>query len=149
VVYRSTQHLSDADLRAMALFLKQLPQSVAVAPQDEKPPVRDPSRMERGAKVYDQQCAQCHGDNGEGAAGAYPALAGNRAVTMKSTANLVRVVVSGGYLPSTAGNPRPYGMPPFSQVLSDTDIAAVLSHIRGSWGNNAPEVVPIDVLRYR
>jgi mono/diheme cytochrome c family protein len=149
VVYRSTQHLSDADLRAMALFLKQLPQRVAVAPEDEKPPVRDPSRMERGAKVYDQQCAQCHGDRGQGAAGAYPALAGNRAVTMKSTANLVRVVVSGGYLPSTAGNPRPYGMPPFSQVLSDTDIAAVLSHIRGSWGNNAPEVVPIDVLRYR
>lgn len=33
---------------------------------------------------------------------------------MEVPANLIRVVLSGGYLPATAGNPRPYGMPPFS-----------------------------------
>jgi len=159
VVFRSTQYLAEPDLRAMALFLKQLPQSELPPPPDkdprkkqedkDKPPARDPSLMARGGKLYEKHCAQCHGDRGEGAPGAYPALDGNRAVTMKSTANLVRVVVSGGYLPCTAGNPRPYGMPPFSQTLDDVDIAAVLSFVRGAWSNDAPVVVPLEVMRYR
>jgi mono/diheme cytochrome c family protein len=61
----------------------------------------------------------------------------------------VRAVISGGYPPSTAGNPRPYGMPPFGQVLDDRQIAAVLSHVRASWGNDAPAVTTLEVLQYR
>lgn len=148
VVYRSTQHLSEADLRAMAVFLQQLP-STQRPVEDELPPRRDPTLMALGGRVYEQHCAQCHGERGEGIARAYPPLAGNRAVTMTVPANLIRVVVSGGYLPSTAGNPRPYGMPPFRQVLNDTEIAAVLSFVRGSWGNQAAPVSQFDVLRYR
>jgi mono/diheme cytochrome c family protein len=148
VVYRSTQHLSAADLRAMAVFLKQLPPGQAPE-ADESPPRRDPTLMTLGGRVYEQHCAQCHGERGEGIAGAYPPLAGNRAVTMAVPANLIRVVVSGGYLPSTAGNPRPYGMPPFRQTLNDGEIAAVLSFVRGSWGNQAAAVSQFDVLRYR
>jgi hypothetical protein len=53
------------------------------------------------------------------------------------TANLVQVVLGGGFAPSTAGNPRPFGMPPFATVLSDEDVAGVISHIRASWGNHA------------
>lgn len=68
---------------------------------------------------------------------------------MKATANIVRVVVTGGYLPSTAGNPRPYGMPPFGQILDDVQIASVLSYVRASCGNEAPAVQPIDVLQNR
>ncbi len=64
--------------------------------------------------------------SGEGAPGIYPALAGNRAVTLVSPANLVRVVLEGGFAPSTTGNPRPCGMPPFATVLSAADTAAVL-----------------------
>jgi mono/diheme cytochrome c family protein len=82
---------------------------------------------ERGAKLYENHCAQCHGQRGEGIAGAYPALAGNRAVTMPVTANLVQVVLNGGFAPATAGNPRPFGMPPYATFLSDADVAAVLS----------------------
>ena len=80
---------------------------------------------------------------------AYPALAGNRAVTMPQTANLVQVVLNGGYPPSTAGNPRPFGMPPFVLLLNDDDIAAVLTHIRSAWGNQAATVSPLDVNRIR
>ena len=146
VVYRSTQHLNAADLQAMAVFLRELPQ---VKPIERDLTKRDQTQMPRGGQIYDKHCAQCHGDKGQGVRGAYPALAGNRAVVLDSPANLVRAVVHGGYLPSTHGNPRPYGMPPFSQVLDDNDIAAVLTYIRGSWGNLAPVVVPLDVLRYR
>ena len=59
---------------------------------------------------------------------------------MDSAVNLVQVVRHGGFLPATAGNPRPYGMPPFGHVLDDADIAAVLTYVRGSWGNDAAPV---------
>jgi mono/diheme cytochrome c family protein len=147
VVYRSTQYLMPADLQAMAVFLQQLPQSPPPEPREKIK--RDPTLMQRGARLYEDHCAQCHGKQGQGALRAYPPLAGNRAVTMDTPANLIRVVVNGGYLPSTAGNPRPYGMPPFSYRFDDTEIAEVLSFIRGSWGNDAPTVSALDVLHYR
>jgi mono/diheme cytochrome c family protein len=103
--------------------------------------------MERGARTYDQRCAYCHGDAGQGAEGAYPPLAGNRAVLMASTANLVQVLRHGGYLPATAGNPRPYGMPPFGQVLDDNGFAEVLTYIRASWGNDAPAVARGQIMK--
>ncbi|MGZ5276277.1 MAG: c-type cytochrome, partial [Caldimonas sp.] len=86
---------------------------------------------------------------GEGVPGAYPALAGSRAVTMRSTANLVHIVLEGGFPPSTAGNPRPYGMPPFATVLQDADVAELLSYVRSSWGNRAAALSPLEVSRAR
>jgi mono/diheme cytochrome c family protein len=149
VVFRSTQYLSEDDLRAMAVFLKALPQGPLPPSGNEgQTPLSEDVRA-RGSKIYDERCASCHGDNGEGAPGAYPALAGNRAVTMSVAANPVRVVLSGGYLPATAGNPRPYGMPPFAHVLSDEDIAAVVSYIRNAWGNSAEPVSQLQVMKSR
>jgi mono/diheme cytochrome c family protein len=40
-------------------------------------------------------------------------------------------------------------MPPFAQTLSDDDIAALLTHLRGSWGNRAAAVSSVQVNRYR
>jgi mono/diheme cytochrome c family protein len=147
VVRQSTQHLSDSDLRAMAVYLKSLPPSPK-ASRPEPVPV-PPEVAERGAKIYRDRCAQCHGDKGEGVAGAYPALAGNRDVNMPVTANLVQIVLGGAFAPATAGNPRPFGMPPFATMLSDRDVAAVLSHIRNSWGNNAGAVSELAVAQQR
>ena len=59
------------------------------------------------------------------------------------------IVLHGGYLPATAGNPQPYGMPPFRQSLSDDDVADVLSFIREAWGNGAPPVDIVSVHRAR
>jgi len=144
VVMRSTQYLSEPDLQAMAVYLQHLPATEPAAPPEApavvKPFRRDAGVMARGSKVYDQQCAYCHGAEGQGAVGAYPPLAGNRAVNMASVVNLLQIVRHGGFVPATQGNPRPYGMPPFGHVLDDSDIAAVLSYVRGSWGNNADMV---------
>ena len=147
VVYRSTQHLTDEDLRAMAAFLKALPHAQSTASPDT-PGMTEGART-RGARIYEEHCAQCHGDRGEGAPGAYPALAANRAVTMDVPANVIRAVLSGGYLPATAGNPRPYGMPPFAHVLGDAEIADVVTFIRGSWGNGAGPVSQLQVMKSR
>jgi mono/diheme cytochrome c family protein len=159
VVYRSTQYLAEDDLRAMAVYLKALPQSVEsddegwlswfTSGRKKDEPAGAREVRARGADIYERSCADCHGKNGEGAAQAYPPLAANRAVTMKIPTNLIRVVLSGGYLPATAGNPRPYGMPPFAHVLSDADIAAVVTYIRASWGNTAPAVSQLQVMRLR
>ena len=149
VVFRSTQHLSEADLAAMAGYLKDLPDvPKADEPARSSAPIRrDAGTMARGGKIYDQRCAYCHGDQGQGAAGAYPPLAGNRAVNMSPPTNLIQVVSHGGFLPSTAGNPRPYGMPPFGQVLDAAEVAAVLTYIRGSWGNDSAPVTQLDTMR--
>ena len=147
VVQQSTQYLTRQDLTAMATYLQALPQTPGQTARNM--PGDTPRNAQRGAKLYDQHCAQCHGAQGQGVAGAYPALAGNRAVTMASTANLVHAVRNGGFAPATAGNPRPFGMPPFVLVLNDVDIAAVLTHIRASWGNNAAAVTELEVNRLR
>ncbi|TFZ04131.1 c-type cytochrome [Ramlibacter humi] len=147
VVQYSTQYLSEQDAEAMAVFLKSLP-PVEAAPASGTRQV-DSAVALRGARIYGEHCTQCHGEKGEGVAAAYPPLAGNRAVTMPVTANLVQVVLGGGYPPATAGNPRPFGMPPYVMKLNDVDVAAVLTHIRTSWGNQAPPVTELDVAQQR
>ena len=147
VVFRSTQHLDDGDLRSMAVFLKSLPQTATPARNATTPPAGP--ALERGREVYRVQCEGCHGPRGEGARDAYPALAGNRSVVMDQPANVIRAVLSGGFQPATEGNPRPWGMPPFGHVLDDADIAAVVTFIRNQWGNRAAAVSSIDVQRMR
>lgn len=151
VVLRSTQHLPESDLRAIATFLKSLPQQ---PPAEVDAAKADPSVMELGAQVYERHCADCHGADGRGARGPdgapiAPALAGNRMVTMEPPANLVRVIVYGGYQPATRGNPRPFGMPPFSYTLDAQRIAAVATWLRQSWGHQARAIGPLEVARYR
>jgi mono/diheme cytochrome c family protein len=70
----------------------------------------------------------------------YPPLAGNQSIQMESAVNPIRMVLNGGFPPGTAGNPMPYGMPPFAQSLSDDEAAAVVTYIRGAWGNQGSAV---------
>ena len=63
--------------------------------------------------------------------------------------NAVLSVQFGGFAPATVGNPRPYGMPPFLLTLNDADVAAVLSHVRSSWGNHAAGVTELEVQQIR
>lgn len=147
VVFHSTQHLSDADLHAMATHLKSLGRDAEPPPPTA--PRAAPAQLALGQRVYEAQCTDCHGAQGEGARQAYPPLAGNRALTLASPVNPVQAVLNGGFAPATAGNPRPYGMPPYRTLLSDAEIAAVITYVRQSWGNQAAAVSPLDVQRLR
>lgn len=146
VVAGSTQYLSEADLTAMAVYLKSFPNAGTAAPRAE---AADKQAMQRGARLYDKHCGQCHGDQGEGRDEVYPALKGNRAVTMGDVTNLANVIRQGGFGPVTAQNPRPYGMPPFGHVLSHHELADLMTFIRQSWGNQASQVSELEVLRGR
>ena len=64
-------------------------------------------------------------------------------------ASTIRLVLHGGYPPSTDGNPYPYGMPPFGALLSDEEVAAIVSYVRNDWGNHASMVSSAQVNRNR
>lgn len=150
VVQHSTRHWQDSDLRAMALYLQQLPRSGATSSAI----AALPSPAGPGPKLYEKHCANCHGDQGQGVRSkdggwAYPPLAGNRALALASPANLVQIVLNGGFAPVTAGNPRPFGMPPHVLTLNDTEVAAVVSYVRAQWGQRAEPVTALDVQRLR
>lgn len=155
VVKGSTQYLTEPDLRSMAAYLKALPGSQPSEQAAPRADIRkeaadqDRATLDRGSRLYADNCARCHGDKGEGAPNAYPPLAGNRAVTMESPANLVRIILAGGFPPATAGNPRPYGMQPFATILNNDEIAAVTSHVRTAWGNQGKLVTPLEVYKLR
>ncbi|MBC7415873.1 MAG: c-type cytochrome [Herminiimonas sp.] len=150
VVQHSLQHLTSDDLGAMTAYLQALPPTVVAAPARQATLLAaDSAIMQRGAAIYRDQCVACHKADGRGAPPAYPPLAGNQSVAAASTINAIRMVLNGGYPPVTAGNPRPYGMPPFGPSLDDADVAAAVSFIRGSWGNKAGAVSPDEVRSYR
>ncbi len=147
VVARSLQHMTTSDVGAMATYLKSLPSTETPAPAGGEPASKQ--LLDEGRRLYGAYCVDCHGADGKGKAPAYPPLAGNRAVTLTPAVNAIRIVLNGGFPPGTAGNPRPYGMPPYSHELNDAQVAAVLSYVRASWGNAAAQVAAPEVNRYR
>lgn len=145
VVAGSTQFLADRDARAIAAYLKSVPAGPAPAPAG----TREVAGMRRGGALYEQHCVQCHAADGQGKGRDWPALAGNISVTAPYPGNVIHMVLEGGFAPATAGNPQPHGMPPFGQVLSDDDVAAVVSYVRNSWGNAAGGVTSLQVKQAR
>jgi mono/diheme cytochrome c family protein len=141
VTYNSLQYMTEADTRAMAVYLKSLAEgSVPDAPRPTTSADESSLLLRLGQTIYADKCASCHGDKGQGKPLAYPPLAGNQSIQMSSAVNPVRMVLNGGYPPGTAGNPMPHGMPPFAQSLSDDEVAAVVTYIRVSWGNHGTAV---------
>ena len=148
VVQHSLQYLSAPDAQAMLAYLQHRAREQK---QSALPPAPSPrwSVLDVGQDIYNNQCAQCHGKQGQGLTQAYPTLVGNLAVQQSNPTNLVLAVLQGGYGPSTQDRPYPYGMPPFKMSLDDRQIAAVLSYVRSQWGNQAGEVTPLQVNRIR
>jgi len=145
-VEHSTQYLNDTDLADIALYLKSLPGSGSQAPAGlaANAPV-----MQRGARVYETNCMACHNVRGEGIGGMVPAFADNSGMRTPGGANLISAVLKGGRAAATDSNITAAGMPSFAWKLNDTDIAAVLTYVRNSWGNAAPAVPPAQVAKAR
>jgi mono/diheme cytochrome c family protein len=142
VVYNSLMYLTEDDVRAMAVYLKALPQRSGDKAEPPTPAVTEARNdlAPLGKKVYDAQCALCHAAEGQGKLPHFPPLANNQSIVMNSAVNPIRMVLNGGYPPGTFKNPKPYGMPPFAQSLSDVEVAAVVTYIRTAWGNRGAAV---------
>jgi mono/diheme cytochrome c family protein len=144
VTYNSLQYLSDSDIRAMAVYLKELPDKETSVPGPNRLP-NTPEGVQvfsEGRRVYESKCAVCHGVEGKGMPPHYPPLANNQSIEMESAVNPIRMVLNGGYPPGTKKNPMPYGMPPFAHELSDVEVAAVVTYIRTAWGNHGTPISP-------
>jgi mono/diheme cytochrome c family protein len=106
----------------------------------------------RGRKIYDQNCALCHQPTGMGVdAEGKPPLAGSDWVLEEGPNRIIRIVLNGLQGPVTVSG-KQYGqlaMTPFRDVMSDADIAAVLTYIRSTWGNKAPPVKAEEVKAVR
>jgi mono/diheme cytochrome c family protein len=111
-------------------------------------PVQIP-RVQLGKAPYLANCSTCHQPNGGGVPGAFPPLAGSEWVT-GSEERLVRIVLHGLQGPITvAGQDYNNVMAPLGTLLKDEQIANILSYIRQTWGNSAPDVEPATVARIR
>ena len=102
-----------------------------------------------GAAAYTSFCAECHRPQGEGVANAFPKLAGNPSVISEDTTSLIRLLVEGGNSPATRNGPPRQTMPAFTGILTDVQIAQVLTYVRASWGNDARPVTANDVASLR
>jgi mono/diheme cytochrome c family protein len=105
--------------------------------------------MNAGAQIYADECSGCHGGNGKGSVGIFPALNGSAPVQQIDPTSLVHAVLRGARSAGTDKAPTAAAMPAFSWVLDDGQVAAVLSYIRNVWGNSAPPVSASDVAKQR
>lgn len=93
-----------------------------------------------GAAIYAARCAACHQAGGAGLPGVFPPLAGSEWVLGKAS-TLAALVLRGAEGPLTVkGTTYSGAMPAFAAQLQDAELAAVLTHLRGQWGNAAPAV---------
>jgi mono/diheme cytochrome c family protein len=146
----STSKMSDADLRAMAVYLKDRPDDPANQNrQATASPAPEPSTMKIGQQIYADECSACHRSDGKGAAGLFPALAGAPVVQQADATSLLHVVLRGALGVATPKAPTAAGMPAFSWILNDDQVAAVVTYIRNSWGNSAAGITAGDVGRTR
>ena len=155
VINHSTQTMTDADLNAMAVYLKSLPAArgddgpaYAFNPKTTVTMLARPAGN-RGAVLYTTYCLHCHGADGRGAAPYLAPLAGNPNLLEQDSSSLINLVLNGSGQLVIDGVPAPYPMPAYRTVLSDQEIAEVLSFTRHSWSNNRGPVAVSDVLKMR
>jgi mono/diheme cytochrome c family protein len=145
VVEDSTSKMTDADLRAIAVYLKDIA-SPAQAPQ---PVAASDPAMHTGAAIYADNCSACHGLDGRGQPRLFPALAKNPLIQQSDPTSLIRVVLAGSQGAATTSAPTTPAMPSLAWRLTDAQIADVLTFVRNTWGNAAPPVTADAVARLR
>ena len=103
-----------------------------------------------GAKVFSTNCSSCHGAQGQGVPGAFPPLANNPTVT-GDAGKVVGIVLGGLHGPVNVNGQTYNGqMPSWKGTLSNSDVADVITYIRGSLGNNhASAVTTAQVAGYK
>jgi mono/diheme cytochrome c family protein len=147
VVENSTSQMTDADLKAIAVYIKNQPAGSDARPMSSLP--RDDMAMQAGARIYQDNCVGCHGWDGKGEALIFPPLAGNAILLQSSAESLTRVVLEGAQAAGTKAAPTAPAMPSFAWKLDDAEVAALLTYVRNSWGNEAAPVSAASVAKIR
>jgi mono/diheme cytochrome c family protein len=106
---------------------------------------KNPASASDGGAVYVANCSSCHQADGEGVPGAFPPLAGNPTVTGNPVA--VITIVKNGLEGRVVVKGQAYSgiMPRWKGLLSDEQLADVITYVRSSWKNRATGVSVADV----
>lgn len=161
-VDHSLRHLTEADARAIAVYVKSVP--AIRDPADTRPPYAwggaaddlasirgvalpdDPNRL-TGAQLYDAWCATCHQARGQGSFdGGLPPLFHNTALGSTNTNNLVAVILDGIV---RHGDSPEVLMPGFARDLTDAQVASLARHILQEYGNPSAVVTVEQVATLR
>jgi mono/diheme cytochrome c family protein len=137
VIENSTSKMPDADLKAIAVYLKERGASGPPAPQ---PLPASDSQMRVGEAIFIDTCSACHAGNGAGVERLFPRLAGNAVVRQDDASSLIHIILTGGRGTGTDARPTSPAMPSLGYRLNDSQVAAVVTYVRNSWGNAASRV---------
>ncbi len=108
----------------------------------------DPAIHRRGAQVYANTCVACHGIDGKGVPDVFPPLANSEWVTASPDVP-IRIVLHGLTGPITVDGKTYSSLMPPLFMLSNADIADVLTYVRQSFGNDASPIAEEDILAAR
>jgi mono/diheme cytochrome c family protein len=105
--------------------------------------------MRAGEAIYRDQCSACHGLDGHGIPQLFPSVADSSMARSTDPTTSIRIVLRGARSVATAAEPTGPGMPSYGWQLTDSQVAAVLTYIRNTWGAAASAVLPQDVTKAR
>lgn len=144
-IEHASSKMTDSDLKAIAIYLKSLPGQQ----ERHNTLAADDPAMKAGHAIYRDQCAACHMIDGKGVAHLFPSLADASVVRSSDPRTAIRLVLRGARTVATDGEPTAPGMPSYAHMLSDGEIAAVLTYARNAWGRPMPAVSADDVAKAR
>ena len=130
---RNIQHCLASAIAVLAVVAAQNAQAQSGATTTSVQPIFSVGpkfQQTTGESIYQSLCQGCHMPQGEGAkgAGTYPALARNK--KLEAAGYAVYLVVNGQR-----------GMPPFGEMMSDSQVAEVVNYVRTHFGNNFTDAV--------
>ncbi|MDW8074285.1 MAG: cytochrome c [Bacteroidota bacterium] len=129
-------------------FISQTDDPVWHGPSEEQAASAEEQSL--GAKLFNKNCASCHQTSGKGITGSIPPLVGSALANSEDVTKPIRIVLH-GFRGAIVRNGVKYNgvMQPWHSVLTDDEIAAILTYVRTSWGNNGGEIKAEDVARVR
>jgi mono/diheme cytochrome c family protein len=144
VVSLSTSRMTDADTKAIATFLKDMPGS-----EPESEASADSNVLKAGGAIYRDLCSSCHHPDGKGVPDLFPNLSKAATVSAKDPTTVLRVILQGAQSVATDSEPTGPGMPAFGWQLNDAQVAELASYVRNHFGKKAPPVSESDVSKAR
>jgi mono/diheme cytochrome c family protein len=120
------------------------------------PDISDDARSGLGAwsmddivAVHRDVCSACYAPHGKGIPRLLPSLADASSVRSRDASSILRIILRRACSVATTKKPTAPAMPAFGWQLDDTQVAALASYIRNSWGASAPMISGSDVGRAR
>ena len=156
VIANSTSHMSDADLQAMAVYLKSLTPANGPAYQQQADrsaattaKLTAAKGLTLGERLYIDNCGACHFVSGQGAERVFPRLDGASVVNAANADALLHVILAGAATPSTERAPSVLPMPGFAERMDDAEVAELATFLRQGWSNQASTVTAEQVRHVR